>query len=121
MGQQNSCKTLIDHASHVPQLSFATTIIRVPEVHGRMYPNLCYVTILLAHDPLSSSAYPVIAYTHPVANNLPIKTLVGRQLPTSMVIVPVPVLSISVPFEAPEFTQGHNLANSLSLPQDQQS
>ena len=28
---------------------------------------------LLTNDPLSSSAYPMITYTHPVAGNLPIK------------------------------------------------
>ena len=35
--------------------------------------------ILFAHDPLSSSGYPMIIYTHPVAGNLPIKALVARQ------------------------------------------
>ena len=28
-----------------------------------------HVNILLAHDPLSSSGYPMITYTHPVADN----------------------------------------------------
>ena len=49
-------------------------------MHGRMYPNLCHVTVLFAHDPLSSSAYPMITNTYHVASNLPIKTLVARQL-----------------------------------------
>ena len=43
----------------------------------------CICTVF-AHDPLSSSGYiyPMITYmyTHPVANNLPIKVLVARQL-----------------------------------------
>ena len=36
-------------------------------MHGRMHPNYGLATILLAHDPLSPSAYPVITHTHPVA------------------------------------------------------
>ena len=32
------------------------------------------------YDPLSSSGYPMITYTNPVASNLPIKPLVARQL-----------------------------------------
>ena len=39
-------------------------------------------TILLAHDPLSSLAYPVITYTPLAVGNLPIKTMVARQWPT---------------------------------------
>ena len=35
------------------------------------------VTDLFAHNPLSSPGYPAIIYTHPVAGNLPIKTLVA--------------------------------------------
>ena len=51
-------------------------------MNGRMYPNLCHVTVLFAHDPLSSSAYPMITNTYQVTGNLPIKTLVARQLQT---------------------------------------
>ena len=37
------------------------------------------VTDLFVHDPLSSSGYPMIIYTHPIADNLTIKTfLVAR-------------------------------------------
>ena len=36
------------------------------------------VTSLLAHNPLSSLAYPMITHTPLVASNLPIKTLVAR-------------------------------------------
>ena len=50
-----------------------------------------HLTILLAHNPLSSSGYPMITYTHPVANNFPIKTLVARQLPTNNIIVQIHV------------------------------
>ena len=35
------------------------------------------VTVLLAHDPLSSLAYPMITHASLVASNLPIKTLVA--------------------------------------------
>ena len=38
---------------------------------------------MLAHDPLSSLAYPMITHTPLAAGNLPIKTLVVRQQPTS--------------------------------------
>ena len=53
------------------------TFIGVHEMHGRMHPNKCHITILLAHDPLSSSAYLVITYTPPVA--------VARQLPANSI------------------------------------
>ena len=33
-------------------------------MHGRMHPNLGLATILLAHDPLSSLAYPM-SHPHP--------------------------------------------------------
>ena len=39
---------------------------------------------MLAHDPLSPLAYPMITYTHPAAGNLPIKTLVAKQQPTKV-------------------------------------
>ena len=45
-------------------------------------PIKYHVTDLFVHDPLSSSGYPMIIYTHPIADNLPIKTLVARQLQT---------------------------------------
>ena len=38
---------------------------------------------MLAHDPLSSSTYPMITHTHPVAGNFPIKTLDAGQLPAN--------------------------------------
>ena len=47
-------------------------------MHGQMHPNLGLATILLAHDSLSSLAYPMITHTSLVAGNLPIKTLVAR-------------------------------------------
>ena len=43
-----------------------------------------HITILLAHDPLSSLAYPMITHGPPVACNLPIKTLVAKQQPTNV-------------------------------------
>ena len=42
------------------------------------------ITILLVDDPLSSSVCPMMTHPLPVAGNLPIKTLVARQLPTHM-------------------------------------
>ena len=41
--------------------------------------------ILLALDPLSSLAYPMITHTPLPAGNLPIKTLVAMQRPTNIV------------------------------------
>ena len=46
---------------------------------------------MFVHDPLSSSDYPMIIYTHPIADNLPIKTLIARQLQTNHIKC-VPVL-----------------------------
>ena len=62
-------------------------------MHGRMHPNYGLATILLAHDPLSSSTYPRIPH---VASNLPIKTLVARQQPTLSYTVHCVVLYIAV-------------------------
>ena len=50
-------------------------------------PQLSLATILVAHDPLSSSAYPMITHAHPVAGNLSIKTLVARQCPTKLILL----------------------------------
>ena len=51
------------------------------------WPNAPQLTScnLLAHDPLSSSAYPMITYTQPAAGNLPIQALVAKQWPTSYI------------------------------------
>ena len=41
---------------------------------GRFHCSVwCILAILFAHDPLSSSAYPVITHTHPVTRNVSIK------------------------------------------------
>ena len=48
----------------------------VPTMH-LVHPNRCSMS---SNDPLSSSGYPVIIYTHLMAEFLPIKTLVARQL-----------------------------------------
>ena len=60
------------------------TVIGVHEVHGRMHPNYCQITILLVLD-LSSSLIDLLydGASLPIAGKLPIKTLVARQLPTS--------------------------------------
>ena len=43
--------------------------------------NASQLTVLLAHDPISSLAYPVITHTPLVSDNLPIDTLVARWWP----------------------------------------
>ena len=45
-------------------------------------PNYCQITILLVVDSLSSQDYLMMTHCLHVAGNLPIKTLVARQLPT---------------------------------------
>ena len=42
-----------------------------------VYMHVCkkgHVTTMFAHDPFSSSTYPMIIHTHHVASNLPKKT-----------------------------------------------
>ena len=60
------------------------TVIGVHEMHGRVHPNYCQITILLVVDPLSSWDYLVMIHPLHVAGNLPIKTLVAWQLLTSV-------------------------------------
>ena len=63
------------------------TVIVVHELQDRMHHNHCQITILLAHDPLSSSAYPMVAHTLSIAVNLPIKTYIARKIPTNKYII----------------------------------
>ena len=67
---------LVISNSHMPLLG-------MHEMHGRMHPKWGHVIILLVHDPLLSSTYPMIIHTHHVAGNLPKKTLVAKQRPTN--------------------------------------
>ena len=60
------------------------TVIGVHEMHGRMHPNYCQMTILLVVDLCSSLAYFMIQPL-PIAGKLPIKTLVARQLPNKCI------------------------------------
>ena len=64
-GQQNSCKTLIG----VHEMHSYVTVIVVHEMHGRMHHNHCQMTNLLAHDPPSSLAYPMMTHLLPLASN----------------------------------------------------
>ena len=63
---------------HVHVHNSYLTVIGVHEMHGQVHPNYCQTTILLIVDPLSSWDY--LMMTHPLYSNLPIKTLVARQL-----------------------------------------
>ena len=58
------------------------TVIVVDEMHGRMHHNHSQITNLLAHDPPSSLAYPMMPHPSP-SQQLAYKTLVARQQPTS--------------------------------------
>ena len=60
------------------------TVIGVHEMHGQMHPYYCQITSLLVADLCSSLAYSMMTQPLPIAGKLPIKTLVARQLPTSM-------------------------------------
>ncbi|MCG8626412.1 MAG: hypothetical protein MJE68_30990, partial [Proteobacteria bacterium] len=51
-----------------------------------MHPNYWQITILLVVDLYSSLAYFMMTHPLPIAGKLPIKTLVAKQLPTSMYI-----------------------------------
>ena len=59
-------------------------VFGVHEMHGQMHPNYCQITILLVVDLCSSLAYFMMIQPLPIAGKLPIKTLVARQLPTSV-------------------------------------
>ena len=61
-------------------------VIGVHEMHGRMHPNYCQITILLVVDLYSSLAYCIMTQPLPIAGKLPIKTLVAGQLPTNTYI-----------------------------------
>ena len=56
-------------------------------MHGRMHPSYWQITILLVVDLCSSLAYFMMTQPLPIAGKLPIKTLVAKQLPTSMYIL----------------------------------
>ena len=60
------------------------TVIGVHEMHGRMHPNYCQISILLVVDLCSSLAYSMMIQPLPIAGKFPIKSLVAGQLPTNM-------------------------------------
>ena len=61
------------------------TVIGVHEMHGRMHPNYCQITILLVVDLRSSLAYFMMTHHLPIAGKLPIKLwLLGNYQQTSM-------------------------------------
>ena len=59
-------------------------VIGVHEMHGRMHPYYWQITILLVVDLCSSLAYFMMTQPLLIAGKLPIKTLVAKQLPTSV-------------------------------------
>ena len=67
------------------------TVIGVYEMHGRMHPNYCQISIMLVVDILSSLAYFMMTYSLHVPENLPIKTLVARQIPTNTYVLDIGV------------------------------
>ena len=75
-----------DHAQYsgaIYMYNSYLTVIWMHEMHGRMYPNYCQITIMLVVDLCSSLAYFMMTQSLPIAGKLPIKTLVARQLPTN--------------------------------------
>ena len=65
------------HGTHVQACTAIYT-----HTHARTYA--CTYIPFFAHDPLSSSGYPLITYIHPIASNLlyNVTTMVARQLQT---------------------------------------
>ena len=57
-------------------MTSCNTLTGVQEMHGWIHPKY-----FVAHDPFSSSTYPMNMYTHHEARNLPIITWVAKQLP----------------------------------------
>ena len=73
------CTHTIMHTQyHTHTHSSYMTSIGVHEMHGRVHPNKCHVTVV---DLCSSLAYFMMTHPFPVAGKLPIETLVARQLP----------------------------------------
>ena len=64
---EENCSSVLVHNSYL-------TVIGVHEMHSRMHPNFCKITILLV----------VMTHPLPIAGKLPIKTLIARQLPTNI-------------------------------------
>ena len=58
-------------------------VIGVHEVHGRMHPNYCQITIMLVVDLCSLLVYFMMIHPLPIAGKMPIKTLVAKELPTN--------------------------------------
>ena len=70
------------HNSYLP-------VIGVHETMHLMHPNYWQITILLVVDLCSSLAYFMMTQPLPIASKLPIKTLVARQLPTTIDVDPL--------------------------------
>ena len=71
---------------------YQQTVIVVHEIQGPVHNNYCQITILLAHDLLSPSAYPMMtpfppSRPDPIADDKPKITLIARQLPTSLILL----------------------------------
>ena len=58
------------------------TVIGVHEMHAQIHPNYSQITILLVVDFYSPLTYFRMTHPFPVADTLPIKTLVAKQLPS---------------------------------------
>ena len=63
------------------------TVTGMHEMHGRMHPNYCQITILLVVDLCSSLPYFMMTQPLSIAGKLPLKNLVARQLPTSIIVL----------------------------------
>ena len=66
-----NCDGLIHTHTHTHNNCYLT-VIGVHEMHGRMYPNYCQITILLVVDLLSSLAYFMMTHPLSIASKLPI-------------------------------------------------
>ena len=77
MKLQDSLKKVSDHHALSNVIAPLSGVL---EIHGCM--NIPQLTILFAHDPLSSLTYPIITHRPPVASKFACKSLVTRQQPT---------------------------------------
>ena len=71
------------NSKYVRTYNNCNTLIVVHEMHGRMHPNYCQITILLVVDLLSLLVYLMMTHSLYMAGNLPIIHLIAKQPPTS--------------------------------------
>ena len=82
LGPQEVATIESERLEHIMHASHSLNVcLKMHEMHGRIHPNYVHVTINFCLPMIpSSSGYLTVTHTHPIAGNLPIKTLVARRL-----------------------------------------